>query len=48
MPELELAPLLEFAVSVHEMYLALIAGGFTEAQALRVVANVLCEAGQET
>lgn len=36
-----LSALMEAAVSMHEMFLSLLAGGFTEAQALYLVSQVL-------
>jgi len=43
MPEVdgELTPMAEFAATIHEMYLALLASGFTRDEALTVTADMM-------
>jgi len=43
--EIELAPLVEATVALHEVYLALIDGGFDDGAALRLVAYLITEQG---
>lgn len=41
----DLSPLVEAAVALHEVYTALIDGGFDEFEALRMLAIVIAEQG---
>jgi hypothetical protein len=41
----DLSPLVEAAVALHEVYLALIEGGFDEFEALRMLAYIVSEQG---
>jgi hypothetical protein len=39
----DLPPLVEACVALHEIYLALLDGGFTEREALRIIALAMAE-----
>lgn len=41
----DISPLLEAAIALHEVYLALTEGGFGDLEALRILAYVLAEQG---
>ena len=41
----DLSPLVEAAVALHEVYLAMIEGGFDEYEALRILALIISEQG---
>jgi hypothetical protein len=43
----DLSPLVEAAVALHEVYLALIEGGFDEFEAIRILALIISEQGIE-
>lgn len=43
--DLDLAPLVEATVALHEVYLALIDGGFDDGAALRLIAYLIAEQG---
>lgn len=43
--EIDLAPLVEATVALHEVYLALIDGGFDDSAALRLIAYLIAEQG---
>lgn len=43
--EVDLAPLVEATVALHEVYLALIDGGFDDGAALRLIAYLIAEQG---
>jgi hypothetical protein len=42
----DVTPLTQAAIALHEVYCALLAGGFAEHQALRVVAHMIAEEGE--
>ena len=43
--EIEMSVLLEGTVELHEVFLTLCRGGFTEDQSLKLIAHVLCNNG---
>ena len=43
--DVDLAPLVEATVALHEVYLALIDGGFDDGAALRLIAYLIAEQG---